>query len=80
MMKFKGFLINSAIVLVGAILNVIIFLESYKRLAFPFISEEQKVNNASHIFIYVFPCFVLASILLFFLYKAVMNTVQTKSP
>ncbi len=73
MINVKDLLINSAVVLAGAALNFFVFLEAYKRLAFPYISEEQRVDNAPYIFIYIFPSFIVISIILFVLCKVVVK-------
>lgn len=69
MIKAKSLLISTAIVVGGTTLNFLVFLEAYKRLAFPYINEEQRVDNAPYIFIYVLPSFLLISIILLVLYK-----------
>lgn len=69
MINAKSILINTAVVISGTILNSLVFLEAYKRLAFPYISEEQRVDNAPYIFIYVLPSFLIISIILFVLYR-----------
>ena len=69
MIRAKSLLINTAIVIIGTALNFFVFLEAYKRLAFPYINEEQRVDNAPLIFIYVFPSFLVISVALLLLYK-----------
>lgn len=62
-----------AIVLLSTAFNFIVFLLSYKALSFPSIHEEQRVENAPYVFIYVLPSFFLVSLvvvaLCFFLSK-----------
>ena len=72
--KAKSLLINTAIVVSGAVLNFLVFLEAYKRLAFPYINEEQRVDNAPYIFIYVLPSFFIVSIMLFVLYRVLATS------
>ncbi|MGR8932441.1 MAG: hypothetical protein ACU836_17590 [Gammaproteobacteria bacterium] len=74
MSKAKSLLISSAIVASGTILNFLVFLEAYKRLAFPYINEEQRVDNAPYIFIYVLPSFLIISIILLVLFKVLENS------
>ncbi|HTF98043.1 MAG TPA: hypothetical protein VL995_18045 [Cellvibrio sp.] len=50
--------------LVSALLNLTVFFVSYKKLAFPFLHEEQRVDNAPQIFLYVVPSFLLVSLIL----------------
>jgi len=65
-------------IVISSSLNFFVFLEAYKELAFPFLHEEQRVENAPYIFLYVLPCFILISILSLFLYKKVFNRLCTK--
>jgi uncharacterized BrkB/YihY/UPF0761 family membrane protein len=71
--KAKSLLIDTAIVFIGTALNFFVFLEAYKRLAFPYIHEEQRVDNAPYIFIYVLPSFFVISLILLVLYKMLAN-------
>ncbi len=73
MIKIKSFLIYSSIVLVSSALNFYVFLEAYKSLAFPFIHEEQRVENAPYIFMYILPCFIFISILTLIVHKIVIK-------
>lgn len=68
-MKNKKRLLDAIMILAGFCLNFFIFLAAYKKLAFPFLHEAQRVENAAFIFNYVLPSFVLASIFLLILYK-----------
>jgi len=79
MIKIKSVLIYFTLILVGSSLNFFIFLEAYKKLAFPFIHEEQRVENAHYIFMYVLPSFILAAVLTLVLYKAVMKLCNKNS-
>ncbi|SBS35206.1 hypothetical protein MSP8887_03845 [Marinomonas spartinae] len=78
MIRAKGLLVNTAIVIGGTVLNFLVFLEAYKRLAFPYINEEQRVDNAPYIFIYVLPSFLIVSIVFMILFK-VMSTSRHKN-
>jgi hypothetical protein len=49
----------------NAALNFAIFLWAYKKLAFPFLHEEQRMENAPVIFFYVVPGFMLVSFCVF---------------
>jgi uncharacterized BrkB/YihY/UPF0761 family membrane protein len=71
--KAKSLLIDTAVVFIGTALNFFVFLEAYKRLAFPYIHEEQRVDNAPYIFIYVLPSFFVISLILLVLYKMLAN-------
>jgi len=68
--KAKRVLLDTAIVFVGTALNFFVFLEAYKRLVFPYINEEQRVDNAPYIFIYILPSFFIISLVSLILYKA----------
>ena len=46
----------------GAILHFIIFIVAYQKLTFPYLLEEQRVENAPYIFIYVLPAILLATL------------------
>ena len=52
------------IVFLSSCLNFFVFLLAYKAFAFPYLHEEQRVENAPYIFTYVLPGFVLISILM----------------
>ena len=54
--------------LIGVILNFSVFLYSYKQLAFPYLHEEQRVENAPYIFGYVLPTIMLISLVLIILF------------
>lgn len=49
--------------LIGVALNFGIFLVSYKFLTFPYLHEEQRVENAPYIFSYVLPAVMLATLI-----------------
>lgn len=78
MLNVKSYLLSVIVVLVSSFANFMVFLEAYKRLSFPFINEEQRVENAPYIFLYVLPCFIIISAFAFLLYKLVSRT-QKKS-
>lgn len=73
MNKIKRTLLNSVVILVGGGVNFFVFLEAYKKLAFPYINEEQRVENAPYIVFYVLPIFIAIGIILFFAYKIVIG-------
>lgn len=60
---------NAVVILIGASVNFFVFLESYKRLAFPYINEEQRVENAPFIVFNILPVFIGAAIAMFFVHK-----------
>ena len=62
-MKLKNTVCWAVSILVGASLNFGIFLFAYKKLAFPYIYEEQRVDNAPYIFEYVLPAMLIATLL-----------------
>lgn len=57
---------NITIVIIGIIIcsciNIAIFLVAYKKLVFPFLHEDQRMENAPYMFFYVVPSFVLAAV------------------
>ncbi|GLQ72719.1 hypothetical protein GCM10007932_20790 [Vibrio penaeicida] len=59
MRKIISLLISA--LLVGG-LNFGMFLVAYRKLSFPYMSEEQRVANAPYIFEYVLPCFIVVAI------------------
>jgi len=63
-------------VVVSSALNFMVFLESYKRLAFPYMHEEQRVENAPYIFLYILPGFVLIAIISLVLFKIIANNMN----
>ncbi len=62
----KKILIYITIVAISSILNISIFLIAYKKLAFPYLVEDQRMENAPLIFIYVIPSFFLVSVVVVF--------------
>jgi hypothetical protein len=52
---------------ISSILNIAIFLIAYKTFTYPFISEDQRLENAPLIVFYVIPAFVVVSIFLVYL-------------
>nr|WP_319396878.1 hypothetical protein [uncultured Desulfobacter sp.] len=73
MKKMIRTLISSAVILVGGALNFIVFLEAYKRLALPFINEEQRVENAPFIVFYILPIFIGLAVIIFLGHKIVFG-------
>ena len=65
----KNILLFLVSVSLSSILNVSIFLIAYKKLTFPFLVEDQRMDNAPLIFTYVIPSFVLASLVLVFFFQ-----------
>ena len=61
-MKLKNIVINIVFILVSAALNLAIFFVAYKKLTFPFLHEDQRMDNAPLIFSYVVPSFLAVSI------------------
>jgi len=72
----KKLLITISIVLVTMCLNFAVFLYAYKKLAFPYLHEAQRVDNAPFIFSYILAGFLLVSIVSFIFtrYLARMKT------
>ena len=58
----KKLLVHILLVIVGLCLNFGLFLYSYKKLAFPYIHEAQRIENAPYIFSYVLAGFILISV------------------
>ena len=73
MAKAKSYLFNISLILVSAFANFMLFLEAYKKLSIPFINEEQRMENAPLLFIYVLPSFIFLSAIIFFLYKKLLK-------
>lgn len=73
MLKVKSLFSYVVLVIVVSTLNFMIFLESYKKLAFPYMHEEQRVENAPYIFLYILPGFVLVAVISLVLFKVVAN-------
>ena len=71
--KSNSILLYVLIIVVSSSLNFLLFLEAYKRLAFPYLNEEQRVENAPSIFLYVLPSFVLVSVLTILLIRFISN-------
>ena len=61
-MKIKNILATLAFILINSGLNIGIYLYSYKKLTFPFLHEEQRMDNAPYIFTHVIPSFLVVSI------------------
>ena len=71
-MKLKKSIQWVASSLMGTALNFGIFLFAYNKLTFPFIHEEQRVENAPYIFQYVLPAMIastLLTLIVFYLLK-----------
>ncbi len=73
MAKAKSYLLNISLILISAFANFMLFLEAYKKLSIPFINEDQRVENAPLLFIYVLPSFIFLSVIIFFLYKKLLK-------
>ena len=71
MLKVKSLFSYIVLVIVVSALNFMIFLESYKKLAFPYMHEEQRVENAPFIFLYILPGFVLVAVISLILFKII---------
>ena len=76
MPKVKTIFYCIIVVVVSSALNFMVFLESYKRLAFPYMHEEQRVENAPYIFLYILPGFVLIAIISLVLFKIIANNMN----
>lgn len=74
MSKAKSYLLNISLILVSAFANFMLFLEAYKKLSIPFMNEEQRVENAPLLFIYVLPSFIFISFIVTFLHKKLLKT------
>lgn len=59
----KKLLINIGLIVITLCLNFGIFILSYKKLAFPYLHEVQRVENAPYIFSYVLIGFLLSAII-----------------
>ena len=73
MSKAKSYILNVSLILVSAFANFMLFLEAYKKLSIPFMNEEQRVEKAPLLFIYVLPSFIFLSVIVFFLYKKLLK-------
>lgn len=73
MSKAKSYLLNISLILISAFANFMLFLEAYKKLSIPFMNEEQRVENAPLLFIYVLPSFIFLSVIIFFLYRKLLK-------
>lgn len=73
MSKAKSYLLNISLILISAFANFMLFLEAYKKLSIPFINEDQRVENAPLLFIYVLPSFIFLSVIIFFLYRKLLK-------
>ncbi len=61
--KMKKILISIVLIVLTSCINFGVFLYSYKKLAFPYLHETQRLENASLIFSYVLLGFLVCSIL-----------------
>ncbi len=57
----KKVLIGMLLLILSAALNFGVFLLSYKKLAFPYLHEAQRMDNAPFIFSYVLASFLFCS-------------------
>lgn len=62
----KRTLVSSVVIVIGGILNFLVFLIAYKRLAFPYLNEAQHVENAPFIVFYILPMFFGIAVVIFF--------------
>lgn len=67
----KNVVLSIAIILFGICTNFGIFLYAYRKLAFPYLHEAQRMENAPYIFGYVLLAFICSSILLFLIQRLV---------
>jgi hypothetical protein len=58
----KPYFFSILFFLLSALLNLAVFFVSYRKLAFPFLHEEQRVDNAPQIFLYVVPSYLLIAL------------------
>jgi hypothetical protein len=56
-------------ILFSSILNFGIFILAYNKFVFPYLHEEQRVENAPYIFIYIAPSFIVIAIISLLIYK-----------
>jgi len=66
-MKIKNIAIYFIFIGINASLNLAIFFVAYKKLTFPFLHEDQRMDNAPLIFSYVVPSFIVVSIFMLLL-------------
>ena len=59
----KRVFVNIGLIVITLCLNFGIFLISYKKLAFPYLHEAQRMENAPYIFSYVLIGFFLSAII-----------------
>jgi len=78
-MKTKTLIKDFVIVLLSSSLNFFVFLLAYKEFSFPYLHEEQRVENAPYIFTYVLPGFILISILVVIAHKLVIKFANKNS-
>lgn len=64
---------------IGTTMNFGIFLASYKYLTFPYLHEEQRVENAPYIFGYVLPAIMVASLITVILFWGITRIKHNKS-
>lgn len=65
----KPILWSILVFLFSALLNLAVFFVSYRHLTFPYLHEEQRMDNAPQIFLYVVPSYLgIALILSIFVY------------
>ena len=60
-MKIKYLFLSFVFILINATFNIAIFSLAYKKLTFPFLHEDQRMDNAPYIFSYVIPGFIFVS-------------------
>ncbi len=59
----KSIFVNIGLIVITLCLNFGIFLISYKKLAFPYLHEAQRMENAPYIFSYVLIGFLISAII-----------------
>ena len=59
---------------VGVVCQFGIFMFAYRKLTFPYLLEEQRVENAPYIFAYVLPAILLATFISMFVFYLFLKT------
>jgi hypothetical protein len=65
--------VSLVVILTTGSLNFIVFLAAYKRLAFPYLNEAQRVENAPFIVFYILPIFIGMAVVIFLVYRMVFG-------
>jgi len=61
-MKLKNIVMNLLFIIISSAFNLAIFFVAYNKLTFPFLHEDQRMDNAPLIFSYVVSGFIVVSI------------------